>query len=48
MASNFNVDEHIHVTPSSSLFLATINIHEISNFNFHMDILHIFVLHEVE
>jgi hypothetical protein len=46
-ATNFNLNEHIHVTPSNQSFLAT-TVHEGSNFYFHIINLSIFMCHKVE
>ena len=46
--TNFNFDEHIHVTPRNPLFWATIVVHEVSNSYFPIITLLIFMWHEVE
>jgi hypothetical protein len=47
-ATNFNFDEHIHVTHSNPLFWTTIVVHEGSNFYLTIISLSIFMWHEVE
>jgi len=46
--TDFNFNEHIHMTPSNPLFLATIVVNECSIFYFPIISLSVFMWHEVE